>query len=78
MVPPAQEKLAWDIPALKSDAGNGYLVSLVHQAKLDDGRTLPLIDSASLVNAKKEIEAGGHGLADLASDALARQRGQRR
>ena len=44
-VPPAQ-KLAFDIPALKSDANNGYLVTLVDQAKVDGGRTLPLVDSA--------------------------------
>ena len=68
--PAGAETLAWDIPALKSNANNGYLVNLVNQAKVDNGRTLPLIDSASLFNAKKEIEAGGRGLADLASDAL--------
>ena len=68
--PAGAEKLAWDIPELKSDANNGYLVTLVDQAKVDGGRTLPLVDSASLATAKQEIEAGGRGLADLASEAL--------
>ena len=53
-------------PALTSDANNGYLVTLVDQAKVDGGRTLPLVDSASLALAKQEIEAGGRGLNDLA------------
>ena len=43
-------KLVWDIPELKSDANNGYLVALVDQAKVDGGRTLPLVDSASFAN----------------------------
>ncbi len=64
-VRPAQ-KLAFDIPALKSDANNGYLVTLVDQAKVDGGRTLPLVDSQSMATAKQEIEAGGRGLDDLA------------
>ena len=68
--PAGAEKLAWDIPELKSDANNGYLVTLVDQAKVDGGRTLPLVDSASLATAKQEIEAGGRGLTDLAREAL--------
>ena len=68
--PAGAQKLAWDIPELKSDANNGYLVTLVDQAKVDGGRTLPLVDSASLATAKQEIEAGGRGLNDLAREAL--------
>ena len=68
--PAGAERLAFAIPELKSDADNGYLVTLVEQAKRDDGRTLPLVDSASLATAKKEIEAGGRGLSDLAFKAL--------
>ncbi len=64
------QKLAVHIPALKSTANNGYLVTLVAQAKHDDGRTLPLIDSTSLATARREIEAGGHGLSTLAGEAL--------
>ncbi len=37
-------------------------MSLVDQAKVDGGKTLPLVDADSLTNAKKEIEAGGQGL----------------
>ena len=55
---------------MKSNANNGYLVTLVDQAKVDGGRTLPLMDSASLATAKQEIEAGGRGLNDLALEAL--------
>ena len=68
--PAGAEKLAWNIPELKSDANNGYLVTLVDQAKSDGGRTLPLIDSASLSTAKRQIEAGGHGLTYFANEAL--------
>ena len=68
--PAGAEKLAFAIPELKSDANNGYLVTLVDQAKVDGGRTLPLVDSASLATAKQEIEAGGRGLNDLAFKAL--------
>ena len=64
------QKLSWDVPDLKSDAANSYLVSLVDQAKVDGGKTLPLVDSDSLVNAKKEIEAGGQGLNRLAEEAI--------
>ena len=56
------EKLTWDIPQLDVRRQNSYLVTLVDQAKVDGGRTLPLIDCASLANAKQEIEAGGRGL----------------
>ncbi len=68
--PSGAQKLSWDIPEFKSDASNSYLTTLVDRAKADDGRTLPLVDSSSLATAKEEIEAGGSGLADLASDAL--------
>ena len=68
--PAGAQKLAYDIPELKSDANNGYLVSLVDQAKVDGGRTLPLVGSASLATAKQEIEAGGRGLKVLAREAL--------
>ena len=68
--PAGGQKLAWDIPELKSDAGNAYLATLVDRAKLDGGRTLPLIDSASLAAGKQEIQAGGRGLYVLASEAL--------
>ncbi len=68
--PAGAEKLAFAIPEFKSDANNGYLATLVDQAKLDSGRTLPLLDSASLATAKQEIEAGGRGLSDLAFKAL--------
>lgn len=65
------QKLSWDVPDLKSAPANSYLVSLVDQAKVDGGKTLPLVDSDSLINAKKEIEAGGQGLNRLAEEALA-------
>ena len=68
--PSGAEKLAWTIPELKSDPNNGYLVTLVEQAKSDGGRTLPLIDSGSLSTARRQIEAGGHGLTYFANEAL--------
>ncbi len=68
--PAGAQKLTYDIPALKSDTNNGYLVALVDQAKVDGGRTLPLIDSSSLATAKQEIEAGGRGFHVLASEAF--------
>jgi len=68
--PAGAQKLAWDIPELKSDARNGYLATLLDQAKVDGGRTLPLVDSTSLAILKQEIQAGGRGLAGLAREAL--------
>ena len=68
--PAGAQELVFDIPELKPDANNYYLVSLLDQAKVDGGRTLPLIDSGSLATAKEEIEAGGRGLSDLAFKAL--------
>ena len=64
------EKLSWNVPDFKSDPGNAYLVNLVDQAKVDGGKTLPLVDADSLTNAKKEIQAGGKGLNRLAEVAL--------
>ena len=68
--PAGVQRLAWDVPELKLDSGNGYLGTLVDQAKSDGGRTLPLVDRVSLSTAKREIEAGGRGLAYLAKEAL--------
>jgi hypothetical protein len=65
------QNLAFNVPELKSRAANGYLAALVAQAKRDGGRTLPLIDTASLATAKQQIEAGGRGLSELAREALA-------
>ena len=68
--PAGGRTLGWDIPPLRPSAANCYLATLVDQAKCDGGRTLPLIDSASLSVAKRQIEAGGRGLASLAVEAL--------
>ena len=68
--PAGGQELVWDIPALKSDPRNAYLAALVDLAKVDGGRTLPLVDSASLAEGKREIAAGGRGLKALALDAL--------
>ncbi len=68
--PAGAQNLPLDIPELKSDPRNSYLPRLVDRAKLDDGRTLALVDGGSLATAKREIESGGKGLADLAGEAL--------
>ncbi len=68
--PAGSKTLAWDIPPWMPSAANCYLATLVDQAKCDGGRTLPLIDGASLSVAKRQIEAGGRGLASLAAEAL--------
>ncbi len=68
--PAGGQELVWDIPALKSEPRNAYLATVVDEAKVDGGRTLPLIDSASLAEGKQEIVAGGRGLKALALDAL--------
>ena len=67
--PAGPQTLKWDIPQWTPDDHNSYLATLVKQAEADD-QTLPLINRASLANAKQEIEAGGRGLAALARDAL--------
>ena len=50
--PAGPQQLTVNIPEFKSDASNSYLSTLVSQAKIDDGRTLPVIDSASLDHAE--------------------------
>jgi hypothetical protein len=69
--PNGSQKLSWNSPELKSDPNNSYLTTVVDRAKVDGGRTLPLVDSASLVLAKQEIDAGGRGLEDWALKAFA-------
>ncbi|MGA2033931.1 MAG: hypothetical protein ABSG68_16915 [Thermoguttaceae bacterium] len=64
--------LSWDFPALKPSEDNNYLVSVVDQARLDDGLTLPIVDELSLDRAKAVIYAGGRNLNRLAREALVR------
>ena len=67
--PGGPQKLSWQVPEFKSDPTNSYLATLVDQAKADDGKTLPLVDSESLARARREI-AGGRGFSALAREAL--------
>ncbi len=64
------QKLAFAIPPSTSDENNSYLVKLIEQARTDGGVTLPLVGSASLAEARQEINAGVHNLVRLAREAL--------
>ncbi len=68
--PAGARKLAFDLPAGKPADANNYLVSVVDQARVDGGLSLPIVDTASLRAAKEEIDAGGRSLKWLAGHAL--------
>jgi len=62
--------LRCDVSPAASDDRNAYLARLVEQAKIDGGLSLPLVGSASLAEAKREIDAGVRNLSRLAQEAL--------
>ena len=63
-------KLSWTVQPRQSDDVNSYLAELVSSAKVDDGLSLPIVDSASLAMAKKQLDVGVRSLAQLARQAL--------
>jgi hypothetical protein len=69
--PRGPQTLAWNLPALRADGGNGFLRPLVELARIDGGVTLPLLDMASLRQAQEELLLGGRDLDRLARTALA-------
>jgi len=69
--PRGPQTLAWNLPALRSDGGNGFLRPVVEQARIDGGVSLPLVDTASLRQAREELLLGGRNLDQLARTALA-------
>ena len=52
-------------------SANSYLRPVVEQARIDGGVTLPLVDSASLRQAREDLLVGGRNLDQLARTALA-------
>ncbi len=64
------QNLAFSLPAATSNENNSYLVRLVERARADGGITLPLLGTASLTEAEKEISAGVRNLTHLAREAL--------
>ncbi|MGA2069512.1 MAG: hypothetical protein ABSG86_31460, partial [Thermoguttaceae bacterium] len=69
--PNGPQALDWDLPAIHSDSANGYLRPVVEQARIDGGVTLPLVDMASLRQAREDLLVGGRNLDQLARSALA-------
>ena len=66
-----RQTLAWNVAPAKSNDDNNYLGSLVEAARAAGGANLPLVGSASLEEARREIQAGGRGLTQVARTALA-------
>ena len=69
--PGGVKTLTWNATPGKSMDDNGYLPSLVAEARADGGASLPLVDSASLVQLRQEIRSGGRNMTALAARALA-------
>ena len=69
--PGGRQTLTWNVAAAKSSDDNNYLGSLVEAARAAGGVNLPLVGSASLEDARREIQAGGRGLTQFARQALA-------
>ena len=68
--PGGRKTLTWNVAAAKSNDDNNYLGSLVEAARVAGGVDLPLVGSASLEDAKRQIQAGGRGLTQFARQAL--------
>ncbi|MGO8690547.1 MAG: hypothetical protein ACLQLG_13070 [Thermoguttaceae bacterium] len=69
--PGGAKTLTWNATPGKSMDDNGYLPSLVAEARADGAASLPLVDSASLAQLRQEVQSGGRTLAQLARQALA-------
>ena len=69
--PGGAKTLAWNATPGKSMDNNGYLPSLVAEARADGGASLPLVDSASLAQLRQQIRSGGRNMTALAARALA-------
>jgi hypothetical protein len=69
--PHGPQTLAWNLPALRFEGGNGFLRPVVELAQIDGGVTLPPVDMASLLQAQEELLLGGRDLDRLARTALA-------
>ncbi len=64
------QKLSWQVAPGKSMEDNNYLPALVDQARPNEGWAIPLVSSASLAEARQQIEAGGRTMTQLAQQAL--------
>ena len=64
------QQLTFDVPPIVSDDNNSYLARLVGEARVDGGVTLPLVGSASLAEARQEINSGVRNFGRLAREAL--------
>ena len=60
--PGGAKTLAWNATPGKSMDDNGYLPSLVAEARADGGVSLPLVDSASLAQLRQQIRSGGRNM----------------
>ncbi|MFH1922447.1 MAG: hypothetical protein ABIP48_21510, partial [Planctomycetota bacterium] len=63
--------LQWTIEANPPQDANSYIARLVEGARVDGGVSLPLVGSASLKDAERQIGAGQRQVSQLAVEALA-------
>jgi hypothetical protein len=68
--PGGATKLSWTVAPGKGMEDNNYLPALLEQARSSDGLSLPLVSSASLAEARQQIQAGGRTMTQLAQQAL--------
>jgi len=68
--PAGPQNLSWTVNATPSRESNNYLARLVELARNNQGLGLPLVGSASLAEAAREVEAGMVGMTRLAAQAL--------
>ena len=69
--PGGVKTLSWTAVPGKSVDDNNYLPALVEPARTDGGLTMPLVGSASLTEARQQIQAGGRTMNQLARQAVA-------
>lgn len=68
--PSGARNLSWNVAASPSKEENSYLARLVDKARSNQGVGLPLLGSASLKDAEREIDASVVGLTQLGVQAL--------
>ena len=70
-IPGGDQDLSWTVQPGESNVDANYLIQVVEFAQIDDGLSLPLVDSASLDQARRTINSGVRTVSRLARQALA-------
>ncbi|NQU24828.1 MAG: VWA domain-containing protein [Candidatus Nealsonbacteria bacterium] len=71
--PAGQHEFAWTVRPSGTGEERSYLKELVAWARVDGGASLPLVDSASLEQARHAVNLGAYRMARLARQAMAAQ-----